>query len=1153
MNDADRELLTTLRRIRTRWRAFAALRTWAWAAAAAALILAAALAAHYAWQPAAPGLIGLWGAAVGCAAICLGWLLVPLGRTPSDEQLARFVEERCPELEDALATAIAQRANDDSSPMRRAVTADAARRVRAIELDRVIAADRLRRAALLALAASAALLAVGIPASRPVSEAATAGALYLFPERLHLEVAPGDAQVKAGDTLRIIARLPGHAGAIVPSLRVERDGKSRAVEMVRGDDGFTASLDDLQGDFRYAVVAAGTSSREYAVTVMHPPRVQRIDVHYEYPAALAMKARVEEDGGDIYGPAGTRVRLLIHTDRPVAEGALTFADGTRTSLAAVAPTLVSASLEIVADGAYRVGLTSAERMAGIDDTEYFVRILQDSPPDVRILRPAGDQPVTPIEEVPIAARADDDFGIAAFDLVFAVRGRSEQVVPFRRSGDPTSLDGAATLYLEDLRVHPGDFVSYYARARDVSRGKRSSEARSDIFFLEVKPFEEEFVAAQSQGAGGGGEEGDGSLEALIAGQKDVIAATWRLDRRQREARTQSSDDVRAVAGAQLELRRRAAGAPSRRDAVVPGGQRPRNQSPADSSNPIVKAIEAMDRAHAELQVLKTSAALPHEMTALHELLRARAEIRRREVQRQEANNNSGGAGSNRQTQDLSSLFDRELARQQTNYETPPRGELRQQKKDKAEDALDKIRELARRQEAANREQERLANSRMSEEERRRELERLTREQTELRQQTDELSQQLERQSRRPQRGQQRGREQGQQSGAEAGRALRDASEEMRGAASGLRRQDQDQAAASGKRALDRLRQTEQQMRGTQPDEQRRQLGDLQLEARQMAETQRRLSREGRTDPSDRDAPLDPSPGRRGNPEGGRRVQGAPADNARRQAGEQERLADRMQRLEHAVRQLAEKSDGRLGEARRDLDRQKLSERMREVARARRDAAAAGDRASNRRPQQEGEQISRALEQLGDRLGAAAGESPEDQRSAAQLARARDLRERLEAVDREVGELQRNSGEQGRAGRAGGGRTAQPQSPDHPVGTSGATSGAWEHARELLRELRQEPEIGLEQDASRFNPGLSAPGTEAWKQDFARWEQLKVQVAAALERLETNSVARLRARDADARLNAGGSQAVPERYRELVDKYYRALAASSAARPRARSN
>ena len=47
-------------------------------------------------------------------------------------------------------------------------------------------------------------------------------------------------------------------------------------------------------------------------------------------------------------------------------------------------------------------------------------------------------------------------------------------------------------------------ITYYARARDVARGKQSSETRSDMFFLEVKPFNEEFVAAQSQAMGGGG-------------------------------------------------------------------------------------------------------------------------------------------------------------------------------------------------------------------------------------------------------------------------------------------------------------------------------------------------------------------------------------------------------------------------------------------------------------------------------------------------------------------------------------------------------------------------------------------------------------------------------------------------------------------------
>ena len=92
------------------------------------------------------------------------------------------------------------------------------------------------------------------------------------------------------------------------------------------------------------------------------------------------------------------------------------------------------------------------------------------------------------------------------------------------------MTGRHTIYLEDLDVRPGDFVSYYVRARDLPRGKRSSETRSDIFFLDVKPFEEEFTLAQSQAAMGGGQPNQ-QLDDLVAAQKQIIVATWKLDRR----------------------------------------------------------------------------------------------------------------------------------------------------------------------------------------------------------------------------------------------------------------------------------------------------------------------------------------------------------------------------------------------------------------------------------------------------------------------------------------------------------------------------------------------------------------------------------------------------------------------------------------------
>ena len=164
------------------------------------------------------------------------------------------------------------------------------------------------------------------------------------------------------------------------------------------------------------------------------------------------------------------------------------------------------------------------------------------------MRPGGDRQVTPLEEVVIAASADDDFGLAALDIVFQVPGQKDTVLPIP-TGRAVAAAGEHLIQLEALGVTPGDFVTYYARARDVGQGRRGTESRSDIFFLEVKPFEETFTAAQSQAMGMAG--GSPDVQELAEAQKQIIAATWKLDARARRARDARSEaDIRAVAEAQ---------------------------------------------------------------------------------------------------------------------------------------------------------------------------------------------------------------------------------------------------------------------------------------------------------------------------------------------------------------------------------------------------------------------------------------------------------------------------------------------------------------------------------------------------------------------------------------------------------------------------
>jgi hypothetical protein len=71
--------------------------------------------------------------------------------------------------------------------------------------------------------------------------------------------------------------------------------------------------------------------------------------------------------------------------------------------------------------------------------------------------------------------------------------------------------------------------------------------------------------------------------------------------------------------------------------------------------------------------------------------------------------------------------------------------------------------------------------------------------------------------------------------------------------------------------------------------------------------------------------------------------------------------------------------------------------------------------------------------------------------------------------------------------------------------------------------------------------LSAPGTEAFKQDFAKWEQLRQQASLLLTQAESSLSQRLQAKMAQDRLAAGAADRAPAAYQKQVDEYFKTLA------------
>jgi hypothetical protein len=215
-------------------------------------------------------------------------------------------------------------------------------------------------------------------------------------------------------------------------------------------------------------------------------------------------------------------------------------------------------------------------------------------------------------------------------------------------------------------------------------------------------------------------------------------------------------------------------------------------------------------------------------------------------------------------------------------------------------------------------------------------------------------------------------------------------------------------------------------------------------------------------------------------------------------------------------------------------------------------------ADTAKAQATGEQdLARALDRVADTLASATGgQDAEARKLSSQLAKAQELRDKLDAAGRDME----------RAGRQNGQNTAQARSSQKSAGESGRAGegqqGGGGRGTDLNR-LREEYEKRLQEtkdlvdqlrrDDPNYAKGgngftfegqgmtLSSPGTEAFKQDFARWEDLRRQATQALDRAESSLSKKLQAKESKDRLAAGADDAAPPEYKKQVDDYFKAIA------------
>jgi hypothetical protein len=615
----------------------------------------------------------------------------------------------------------------------------------------------------------------------------------------NIKVTPGDASVRRNTDELVTAQTVGFQPSQVRLFaRYQSASQWNELPMLPqpGGSGFQFLFAGLPEGVEYYVQAGSVSTRHFNLRVVDLPAVKQIRVTYNYPPWTGMKPMTDPHGGDLGAIEGTTAKLEIRTDRPLRDGVLILDNGQQIELSGGQNNFYQGAITMQKDGAYHIAALDQGRPVRLSE-DFFIEANKANPPDIAVVRPARDYRASPIEEVTIGVQANDQFGLNDLALHYSINGGAEQTVDLLKAKGEKQADGSAVLSLENFKLAPGDIVSYYATAKDAR-----TDAHTDIYFVQVDPFEREFSQSQQSGGGGGG--GMGNQNDISEREKEIIAETWKQAGEKNPSPNAAAETGKFLSEVQAKLRDQAialAGRLGLRDLNQ------QNQTIGNFQNDMSAAAQAMNPAAESLRKLKWKDALPYEQKALQHLLQAEATFRQIQVA---FGNNAGGAGGGGAGRDLASLFDLELDTQKNQYETAQTANSSASQRQQAiDDALRKLDALARRQQDLVNQQR--TNGQTFEQRWQEEM--LRRNAQELQQQLQQLAQSQQQgqngsssgQSGQSAQGQSQGQSQGKSQGSGDPRIQR-AIDSLRQATDALSRAaSQQQSAADARRAADRLR------------------------------------------------------------------------------------------------------------------------------------------------------------------------------------------------------------------------------------------------------------------------------------------------------------------------------------------------------------
>ena len=674
----------------------------------------------------------------------IGWYIIrPAFSTIEDHKIALFIEERFPDMEDRINSAVELKGHpvegkEESLIIDRLID-DATLKIKEIRFTTIIDRKKERKLAYVAYGLFFLFLLTTFSYMEDIRRISSNVEFSLNPKTHFgqeiINITPGNIQIEKGESVDIIAELKAATDEELFLHYKMADDVWAKEKMNKSIDGKKSifRLISVQEPAVYYVELQEIRSTEFNIDIYEFPKVTQIDLKYHYPAYTGLPDRVEVNTGIIRGLQGSQVTLTIQTSGAPIIGELVLNDVETIKLTSQVNGIFQGKMNLRESGVYHIKLADGQEKNNKFPIEYKITAVEDALPIISINDPQKDVRVNAVDEVLIDVSISDDFGVKSAKIWFSVNGEEEESVLLfsANKSRETEITGDHIFYLEDYFLEPGDVISYYVEAED--NFLETEAIQSDMYFIEVIPFDSKFTQLNNRGGGGGGGQ-QGSQ--MVINQQTIISSTWNLLRKKNEMQQNEFDEsVDAIKQSQSNLKDNINERINTTAFSVEMAVDDENKEIADL---LRKSVEQMDQAVKVLSEKDLKKALTPERKALTLLLRADAKNKEKLIQRGQM---AGGGGGGNSEDRMTELMDLELDISKDKYEIQQQNQ--QQQNQQLDDTLRKLRELAKKQQLLAQQSREI----LQEQNNRRELDRLKRDQEQLRNDAENLASQFREQAR----------------------------------------------------------------------------------------------------------------------------------------------------------------------------------------------------------------------------------------------------------------------------------------------------------------------------------------------------------------------------------------------------------------------